>query len=395
MLKNILLGVTGGIAAYKSAELVRLIRKSGAEVKVIMTKAAQEFITPLTMQTLSGNIVYDDMFKRLTDNGLEHIELARWADAILVAPATANFIARLTHGFADDLLACVCLASQCPIAIAPAMNKNMWKNQITQENLNKIKQRGVYIFGPGQGVQACGDVGYGRMLEPQEIITHLEQIWAKKLLVSKKILITAGPTHEAIDPVRYISNRSSGKMGYALAKAAKAAGAEVILISGPTNLTPPDNIEFIVVETAKEMYEAVMSKVAQYDVFIATAAVADYSPVETKHKIKKTQSSILLELHQNLDILASVTALANPPFTVGFAAETDNVLSNALEKLKNKKIDMIIANEVGKNKGFQVDDNALTVLTKSNDAINLPLAKKDILAGQVIDIIAKNITLCY
>jgi phosphopantothenoylcysteine decarboxylase/phosphopantothenate--cysteine ligase len=386
--KNILLGITGGIAAYKSAELVRKFRASGVNVKVIMTKAAKQFITPLTLQTLSGNPVYADMFAGLDEFAVEHIELAKWADLILIAPATANFIARLALGLADDLLTTVCLASKAQIAIAPAMNVNMWLNAATQENVAKITARGVEIFGPTTGLLACGDEAIGKMLEPEAILLKIEHLCHYREsgnpenLVGKKILLTAGATQEAIDPVRFISNKSSGKMGYALATAATAAGAEVILVSGATNLPIPKVTKLIQVITAQEMLTAVLAEINNCEIFIAVAAVADFIPkVVAKHKLKKLTS---LELQKNPDILATVAALPKPPFTVGFAAETENLLANAKTKLLSKKVDMIVANQVGANLGFDTEENSVTILTKDSKLIVLPTAKKTILAKQLL-----------
>lgn len=388
--KNILLGITGGIAAYKSAGLVRRLCNSGAKVKVVMTAAAKEFITPLTMQTVSGNIVYGDMFKRITDSTIEHIILSRWADVILIAPASANFIARFAYGFANDLLSTVCLAtSGIPIAIAPAMNKNMWLNPATQENIKKLIARNVHVFGPDKGLQACGDVGPGRMLEPQGLLELTAQLFVSDKLSGKKVIITAGPTREPIDPVRYIGNFSSGKMGYALAEAVVTAGAEVILISGPTSLSPPDKTKFINVTTTNEMFAAVMEEISDCDIFIASAAVADYAPEKIfVNKIKKTNDSLTIKLTSNPDILAEVAALPNAPFTIGFAAETENLLENARAKLTNKKVDMILANEVGNGKGFGSDENKIWVLQRNKQLIELPTARKSVLARQIVEIVA-------
>jgi phosphopantothenoylcysteine decarboxylase/phosphopantothenate--cysteine ligase len=389
MNKNILLGITGCIAAYKSAELIRRLRKQGNQIKVIMTDAAKEFITPLTLQTLSVNIVYDDLFKRITDVAIKHIELARWADALIIAPASANFIAKLAHGHADDLLTTVCLATDCKIAIAPAMNKNMWFNPVTQENINKLTARGLYLFGPEEGTLACDETGYGRMLEPEKLTELISQLFENDQLKGYRPIITAGPTREHLDPVRYITNHSSGKMGYALATAASEAGAHVTLISGPTMLPIPPKVELVSVTTAQEMYTAVMNRIKDCDLFIATAAVADYSPLEIfKNKIKKTQDTLTVELQANPDILASVAALHNAPFTVGFAAETENVLEYAREKLKNKKIDLMIANQVGPDQGFDCDDNTITILQKNQEPIEFPKDNKLNLARKIIEMLA-------
>lgn len=360
--KQIVLGVTGGIAAYKSADLVRRLREAGAEVRVVMTKNAKEFITPLTMQAVSGNPVHDDLFDLNAEAAMGHIELARWADAIVIAPATADFIARMLKGEADDLLTTLCLATPAPIAIAPAMNQGMWKNTFTQENVQALQQKKIHVFGPAEGSQACGDVGFGRMLEPMEILERVSQLFAVGVLAGKKVLITAGPTREAIDPVRYISNASSGKMGYALAEAAADAGAEVILVSGPVSLAAPAHVKRIDVVSAQEMYDAVMSHIAEIDIFFSVAAVADYrcDTIATQKMAK--QNELHLTLVRTADIVASVAALPAKPFVVGFAAETNDLLKKAKAKLESKKLDMIIANQVGDGVGIGSDDNAVTVL---------------------------------
>ena len=347
--KNIILGVTGGIAAYKSAEIVRHLKKSGSSVRVVMTSSAEEFITPLTLQALSGNRVSTDLLDVESEAAMGHIELAKWADAILIAPATANTLARLSTGRGDDLLSTVTLAFDGPISIAPAMNQAMWKDKRTQENLENLQKKGFKICGPGSGEQACGDVGLGRMLEPLEILELFSSSFDQGKMSERSVLITAGPTQEPIDPVRFITNRSSGKMGYSLAEAAIEAGAKVTLISGPVNLDPPPNCNFVLIETASEMYEAVMHHVKSKDVYIGTAAVADYRPaVFNESKIKKDadKSSLTLQLEENQDILKSVSALNERPYVVGFAAETDNLLNNAKKKLKNKRLDLIVANDV-------------------------------------------------
>lgn len=386
--KNIILGITGGIAAYKSVELVRMLRAQDAKVRIIMTKNACEFITPLTMQTVSGHAVYTEMFDRHLKNNLEHIALARFADAIIIAPASANFIAKLVHGLADDLLTTVCLATTAPIAIAPAMNKEMWNAAITQENITTLKNRGIFIFGPVSGEQACGESGFGRMLEPQQILESISEIFAAQIFYGKKIVITAGPTREAIDPVRYISNYSSGKMGYALAEAAEEAGANVFLISGPTNLATPTKVNRIDIQTAEEMHQVVMQEISDCDVFIAAAAVADYRLKNvSSQKMKKHVATISLELQRNPDILAEVAALSDRPFTVGFAAETENILENAHKKLESKNLDMIIANQVGKNLCFDSDENSGVILCKNAQSIELPKTRKTKLARQIIKII--------
>lgn len=387
--KKIILGVTGGIAAYKACELIRLLKANEVQVKVVPTPAALEFITPLTLRTLSENQVYTDMFEKPLTLNIEHIELARWADLILIAPASANTIAKLAHGIADNLLTTVCLASNAPIALAPAMNHVMWNNSITQENIKKLSAKNIKIFGPGKGKQACGENGYGRMLEPSELLEFTHQAFAPPLLKNKKIVITAGQTQEAIDPVRYLGNHSSGKMGYALATAAADFGATVKLISGPTNLPIPHHVTCTHVTSAQEMLAAVMAEINDCDIFIAAAAVADYRPEQIfSQKIKRQNKKIELQLTKNPDILASVAALPHPPFTVGFAAETENLVKNATQKLKHKKIDLIIANRVGANLGFNQEQNAVTVITKNGEKTELTLKNKLLLAYELTTIIA-------
>ena len=365
--KNILLGVTGGIAAYKSAEIVRHLKKSGASVRVVMTRSAEEFITPLTLQALSGNRVSTELLDAEAEAAMGHIELAKWADGILIAPATANTIARLSSGRGDDLLSTVTLAFDGPISIAPAMNQAMWRDERTQENLNKLINNKLGICGPGSGEQACGDIGLGRMLEPQEILEMFSSSFDKGIMSGKRILITAGPTQEPIDPVRFITNRSSGKMGYALAEAAIESGAQVTLISGPVNIEPPSNCNLVAIKTAKEMYESVMHHIKGADVYIGTAAVSDYSPAHiNESKIKKdgSNAAMVLELKENQDILKSVSELEERPYVVGFAAETDNLIENAEKKLNNKNLDLIVANDVSdKEIGFDSDENEVTLIT--------------------------------
>lgn len=390
--KNIVVGVTGGIAAYKTAELIRLLRNRGANVRVVMTKNAQEFITPLALQTLAANTVYTDTCNQGLSFDLEHISLARFADIIVIAPATANTIAKLAYGIADNLLTSVCLATTSPIAIVPAMNKEMWNADITRENITKLKKRGFFIFGPADGVQACGEVGLGRMLEPVQILNLINDAFSSNIFYGKKFVITAGPTQEAIDPVRYLGNYSSGKMGYALAIAAQEAGADVTLISGPTNLPCPQKIKYIAVQTAKEMDKVVMQKISGCDVFICAAAVADYRPKSySPQKIKKESFEKSLKLQRNPDILAKVASLEPKirPFVVGFAAETESLLKHAKEKLKSKKLDMIVANKVGNNLGFGSDENSVTILRKNNTAVALQKNTKTKLAKQIIKIIYK------
>ena len=367
--KHIILGVTGGIAAYKAAELIRLLRQHNAQVRVVMTQGAREFITPLTLQALSGNPVHLDLLDPEAEAGMGHIELAKWADLILIAPASANFIARLANGQADDLLTTLCLATIAPIALAPAMNQAMWLNSQTQKNCQQLQDKGITLFGPGSGAQACGDVGPGRMLEPLELSELSAALFPTGLFSGKKIVITAGPTREAIDPVRYISNHSSGKMGFALAQAAIDGGAQTTLIAGPVSLEAPEGAARIDVISARQMYDAALTAAADCDIFIATAAVADYRPTKlADQKIKKdhspnTQDTMVIELSLNPDIVAAVAALQDKPFTVGFAAETQQVVDYARDKLTRKNLDMIIANDVSAaGIGFNSDDNAVTVV---------------------------------
>lgn len=396
--KKIVLGVTGSIAAYKSAELIRRLRELGVEVRVVMTKAACEFITPLTLQTLSGQPVAIELLDADEESAMGHIKLARWADWIVIAPASANTIARLAHGQTDDLLSSLCLASESPLAIAPAMNNKMWSNDATQANLGVLMGRGIYVLGPASGDQACGEQGEGRLLDPMEIIAELAQRMVPLKLQDKNVIITAGPTYEPIDPVRFIGNRSSGKMGFAVAKAAKEAGANVVLIAGPVHLATPSGVARINVETAAQMHLHVMASVSKADIFISCAAVADFRPQSaTNNKIKKTQTDNLqLELVPTIDIVSEVAQLESPPFIVGFAAETEHVTDYAKTKLHTKKLDMIAANQVGKNLGFAVDNNALDVYWAQGSQ-TLPLANKTQLARDLMTLIieqfyAKNST---
>ena len=388
--KKILLGVTGGIAAYKSAELVRLLIKAGKEVRVVMTQSAREFIQPLTFQALSGHRVYTDVFDSEADSAMDHIELARWADLIVVAPATADFIAKLRNGYSDNLLLTLCLACQHPVAIAPAMNQQMYANQATLENIEHLVKRGSLVWGPASGEQACGDIGPGRMLEPAIITEMIESHFKPGRLSGMTILITAGPTREAIDPVRYISNRSSGKMGYALAQAASEAGALVTLVSGPVSLTSPAQVTRIPVTSADEMRIAVMEQVEQADIFIGCAAVADYRIDQiADQKIKKSDQTMQLNLSRNPDILSEVAHLPNKPFTVGFAAETEKLEQHAMGKLERKKLDMIAANLVSAgDKGFENSNNELLVLWPGGRH-PLPLTSKRMIAQQLIELIAE------
>jgi len=392
--KNILLGVTGGIAAYKAAEIVRYLKKSGSSVRVVMTKSAEEFITPLTLQALSGNRVSRELLDAEAEAAMGHIELAKWADGILIAPATANTLARLSSGRGDDLLSTITLAFEGPISLAPAMNQAMWRDSRTQENLKKLIDKGYILCGPGSGEQACGDVGLGRMLEPLEIMEIFSDSFKEGILSGKSVLITAGPTKEPIDPVRFITNRSSGKMGYSLAEAAIDAGAIVTLITGPVDIEPPMKCNTIPVETAKEMHEAVMHHVNKKDIYIGTAAVSDYRPArknETKLKKDDKGSPLILELVENQDILKSVSELDERPYVVGFAAETNDLIKNAKTKFKNKGLDLVVANDVSdKSIGFDSDDNAVTLITKRR---NLAIEKesKRKIAKKIIKLIAEEI----
>lgn len=399
--KRILLGVTGGIAAYKSAELVRRLKDRGAEVRVVMTAAAQEFITPLTMQALSGNPVHTDLLDTQAEAAMGHIELARWGDAVVIAPASADFIARLAHGEGSDLLATLCLATGANILLAPAMNQAMWANQATQANLALLKDRGIYQVGPGSGSQACGEVGPGRMSEPQEICTAAANLFETGALAGKKVVITAGPTREAIDPVRYISNHSSGKMGYALAQAAVEAGAQTVLISGPVNLTAPERVAVIRVESALEMHKAVQETLANTDIFIASAAVADYRPARVESaKIKKSAGEFHLSFVENPDIVADVAKAAKSEgiYVVGFAAETSELEAQAKDKLQRKGLDMIVANDVSNTRiGFNSENNAVTVVWRKGHGaddlhvLDIEERAKAQLARELIQLISKNL----
>jgi phosphopantothenoylcysteine decarboxylase/phosphopantothenate--cysteine ligase len=395
--KKIVLGITGGIAAYKTPELVRRLKDHGADVRVVMTSAAQAFITPLTLQAVSANAVSDSLLDTQAELAMGHIELAKWADFILIAPATADSIARITCGMANDLLTTICLATSAPIAIAPAMNQQMWHAQITQENMRKLISRKFEVFGPGSGAQACGDVGLGRMLDVDELVTLTCEFFQPNKNVIKSDLsgqtwvITAGPTREAIDPVRYISNHSSGKMGYAIAQAAQLAGADVKIISGPVSISTPVGCMKFPVESALQMHQQALLLAKSADVFVACAAVADYRVSEISvQKIKKSADDMQINLVKNPDVVADVAALASKPFTVGFAAETQDVEHYALDKLKRKKLDMIAANNVAlSGQGFNSDDNALTVFSSKNKTY-LPLASKKILAEQLVQLISQH-----
>jgi phosphopantothenoylcysteine decarboxylase/phosphopantothenate--cysteine ligase len=389
--RNVLLGVSGGIAAYKSAELVRELQVRGAQVRVIMTHGAQEFITPLTLQALSGNPVHTELLDEHAELGMGHIELARWADLLLIAPATADLIARLSTGRADDLLTTVALATPAPLMIAPAMNQQMWKDQATEANINTLLSRGVQIVGPAAGLQACGDIGPGRMEAPAMIADAAERLFASGKLAGKRVVITAGPTREALDPVRYISNNSSGKMGYALAQAAVDAGAITTLVSGPVSLSAPEHTRILQVHSAEEMLQQCLQLLPECDIFIACAAVADYRPrIVEQQKIKKGPQEVTLQLVRTPDIVAAVAAHEHRPYTVGFAAETADVLAYARDKMQRKGLDMIVANDVANQAiGFNSDENEVTVLWRDGEQ-PLARASKSTIARQIVHLIAQH-----
>ena len=388
--RRIVLGVAGGIAAYKAADLTRRLRDRGFEVRVVMTAAARAFVTPLTFQAVSSHPVHCDLLDERAEAGMGHIELARWADLVLVAPATANVLARLAHGFADDLLTTLCLATEAPLALAPAMNRQMWQAGATRANVLALLDRGVSMLGPAEGDQACGETGPGRMLEPEEIAARVAARFGGGALDGVEVLVTAGPTREALDPVRYLTNHSSGKMGYAVAGAAAEAGARVSLVSGPTALPAPPGVERLDVTSAGEMYAEVMARAAGCDVFIATAAVADHRPARAAaQKVKKGDAPAALDLVPTPDILAAVAAMDGGPFTVGFAAETESVRAHAQDKLERKGLDMIAANRVGlPDRGFASERNALSVLWPGGGR-ELELAPKAELARRLIDLVAE------
>ncbi|MCU7890266.1 MAG: bifunctional phosphopantothenoylcysteine decarboxylase/phosphopantothenate--cysteine ligase CoaBC [Candidatus Thiodiazotropha sp. (ex Ustalcina ferruginea)] len=388
--KKILLGITGGIAAYKSAVLLRALQSAGADVRVVMTHGAQAFVRPLTFQALSGHAVYTELLDPAQEAAMDHISLARWADLVLVAPATADFMARVASGHANDLLTTICLATASPIALAPAMNQQMWFNQATQDNLRRLTQRGYCCWGPDEGAQACGETGPGRMIEPEMLLQQVETFFCPGELDGVNILMTAGSTREPIDPVRFVGNRSSGKMGFALAESLHDLGAAVTLISGPVSLSTPIGILCSRVETAEEMRSAVLEHVENSDIFIGVAAVADYRPRNyAGEKIKKNNEILILELVRNPDILAEVAAREKPPFTVGFAAETEQVEHYAEEKRRTKGLDMIAANRVGRDEGgFESDSNALVLLWQDGREV-LPMMSKTQLAQQLAGRIAE------
>ena len=387
--KKILIGITGGIAAYKSAYLVRALTQLGATVRVVMTESAKSFITPMTLQALSGYPVRSELFDDEAERAMGHIELARFADYLIIAPATANCIAKMAYGLADDLLSTLLLVAECPIIVCPAMNQSMWKHVTTQANLKLLQERGVLMVGPNEGIQACGEYGYGRVCEADEVINAIRLYSVNNLLKGKSVLITAGPTREMIDPVRYLSNKSSGKMGYALAEAAYRAGAQVTLVTGPTSLTPISGIRVKQVDSASAMYETVMDELQSGDIFIGAAAVADYRVEQIESsKIKKgTNTQLSLALSKNKDILAEVAKTGFASFVVGFAAETDDLLKHAREKLVNKNIDMIIANDVSRGQGFDVNENQVTVLTHEDEQ-SIQMMNKVSLAGVLMTKIA-------
>lgn len=394
---NILLGISGGIAAYKTPELVRRLRERGAEVQIVMTSSAEEFVTETALQAVSGRPIRSNLWDKEAEAAMSHIELARWADVVLIAPATAEIMARLASGAASDLLTTICLATRAPIAIAPAMNHVMWANPAVQKNRETLAERGVHILGPDAGSQACGETGEGRMLDPDEIAAIVSGLRAGEgataLLAGKTVLITAGPTREPIDPVRFITNRSSGKMGYAIAAAAQQQGARVVLISGPVAIPVPPGVTVQQVLTAQDMFDATHAQVRDADIFIATAAVADYRPVVVAaHKIKKSEQSMSVELVRTPDILSSVAELEPGPFTVGFAAETENLREYALGKLQRKKLDMIVANLVGKGCGFDSDDNAVEVFWQGGER-SFATASKVELARQIVKLVAERYAL--
>ncbi len=396
--KKIILGVTGGIAAYKAPELVRRLIDHGAEVQVVMTAAACEFVRPLVFQAVSGNEVHIELLDEQAEAGMGHIELARWASMVLIAPATANTIARLSVGIADDLLSTLCLATTAPVVIAPAMNSMMWEHAATSANIATLQSRGVRVLGPGVGSQACGETGAGRMLEPDDIVAALQgdvatgdtHQMSSGALQNTDVLITAGPTRESIDPVRFLSNHSSGKMGYAFAEAARSAGARVTLISGPVNLAAPDGVDRVEVTSAEDMHSEVMLRIKTPGIFISVAAVADYRiDAPSREKIKKTKDDLTLTLVRNPDILSAVANSANRPFCVGFAAETQNLEHYARLKLEEKNLDMIIANLVGNGRAFGSDNNTVEVFWRDGGTQSFALQSKRALADSLIDLLAK------
>lgn len=388
--RKLVVAVTGGVAAYKAAELVRLLGKAGADVHVVLTEAGARFVTPVTFQALSGNTVWTDLWDPRMPNNMAHIDLTRGAAAILIAPASADVLAKIVHGMADDLLTTMCLARDCPLLVAPAMNRQMWESPATVRNVARLREDGVQIFGPDAGEQACGEVGMGRMLEPEVLVEALNSFFSDKLLAGRKVVMTAGPTFEAIDPVRGITNTSSGKMGYALALACARAGAEVVLVSGPTALQAPHGVSRVDVRSALEMRSAVMANLAGSDVFIGVAAVADYRPVRpAEHKIKKSGDDLVLELTPNPDILAAVAALERPPFCVGFAAESRDLDTYAEGKLRAKRLQLVVGNLV--QDGLGGDLNTV-VLYDAEGRTPLPRASKDEVAKRIVARLAARLT---
>lgn len=389
--KNIVIGVTGSIAAYKTPELVRLLKAEGANVKVVMTQDAKQFITELTLQAVCGSPVHSQLLDPTTEASMSHITLAKWADLIVIVPATANVIAKLNAGIADDLLSTLYLASAAPTAIVPAMNQQMWRHIATQQNVGELKERGVLFWGPDEGSQACGDEGPGRMIEPSQILEEINSYFAPKLFQGKKIVITAGPTRERLDPVRYISNFSSGKMGYALAQAAKNLGAEVVLVSGPTQLSAPVGVATILVESADEMYQAVCDHLSNCEVFIGCAAVADFRSKEiAPQKIKKGLVPEI-KLEKNIDIIQEIGRRSDKPFLVGFAAESENLVENAKAKLLQKNLDMVVANDISAaDSGFNSDFNRVCVIT-ADGRVDFDLMPKLRLAGELMGVICQRL----
>ncbi len=382
---HILLGVSGGIAAYKAAEFTRRLKDAGAEVRVVLTQNAARFVTPLTFQALSGNPVHHGLWDEAAEAAMGHIELARWSDRIVIAPASADIIARLAHGIADDLLTTLCLATAAPVAVAPAMNQLMWAKPVTQHNVDTLRQRGIDVLGPASGSQACGEFGAGRLLEADQLVAALSTLHGPRALHGMRVLVSAGPTYEDIDPVRFIGNRSSGRMGFAIAQAAAEMGGSVQLIAGPVHLPTPHGVTRQDVRSARDMRDRVLQQMPQCDLFVSAAAVGDYRPNEVApHKLKKSGNSLQLELVQNPDILAEIGAMKSHPFLVGFAAETSDVATYARQKLANKNIDLIAANQVGGGKGFDADDNELTLFWHGGEE-KLPRADKLALARSLLN----------
>lgn len=388
---RVLLGVSAGISAYKAPILVRLLRARDVDVRVVMTESAKQFVTPLSLQAVSNQPVLSDLWTADDPNGMDHIALAKWADQVIIAPATANCIARMAQGLADDLLMTLCLATPAPVYIAPAMNQQMWAHAATQSNLALLQERGIIVIGPDAGEQACGDVGLGRMSEPEAIVGALRtNRYALEGLQGKRILITAGPTQEALDPIRFLTNRSTGVMGYALAACARDAGADVTLISGPVNADPLPGVRFVSVTSAESMHQAVFDHIDNQDMVVATAAVADYTPAKvSREKIKKSDGSLSLELERTRDILADIMALPNPPFCVGFSAETDNVLENSEAKRQRKGVPVLVANQVGEHQGFGSGEVSVTVLSDQEQK-TLTASSKEALAPMLWKLVIEN-----